>query len=86
MKTLFTAAAPWAVLAFALGGAADPAVVGLGALEGAGWVAYATCLACLTGGATLLLTGWGAVTAFIWSSGSLLAATACAAACADAVL
>jgi hypothetical protein len=54
------------------------------ALRGMGFATAIGCVACLGGGAAIL--SGGAIAAFIWSSGSLVALSGCIALCADAVM
>lgn len=79
---------PWvAVLAIAaLATAGDPASASLFTLRGAGWATSVACLTCLAGGVGLALSGWGAVSAFVWTQGSALVAASCIAVCADALV
>ncbi len=88
MTSTLGRAIPWvAVLAVAaLATAGDPASASLFTLRGAGWATSIACLTCLAGGVSLGLSGWGAVSAFVWSQGSALLAASCIAVCADALV
>ena len=73
------AALPWTM-------GADGSATALEALSGMGIAQTFGCIACVGGGVALLGSGWGMVTAFIWSSGSLVALGGCIALCADVVM
>jgi len=87
MTFLFTRATPWIALlsVLALVAVGDPASAGLLTLRGAGWATSIACLTCVTAGITVAISGWGAVTAFIWTEGSALVAASCIAVCTDAI-